>query len=100
MSKYCSLYLPKFIKKLRSYQAGDCKEALIDAFVKFDQTLTKPEVVEVLKQLAQDGSDSDGVESDEDERAALAREAEMPLEDLIRSYQGHKVKRKLTEYIK
>lgn len=56
VSKYCSLNLPGFIKKLSSYQAGDCKEALIDAFVKFDQTLTRPDVVEALKQLAQVGS--------------------------------------------
>ncbi|OQR69835.1 putative protein phosphatase 2C 4-like, partial [Tropilaelaps mercedesae] len=90
VSKYCSLHLPNFIKGLSSYQAGDCKEALIDAFVKFDQTLTKPEVVEVLRQLAQDVSDSDGtVETDEDERVVLAREAAMPLEDLIRSYKSH-----------
>lgn len=39
----------------------------------------------------QDVSDSDGMETDEDERTVLAREATMPLEDLIRCYTHHKV---------
>lgn len=87
MSKYCSLHLPSFIKTLSSYKAGDFKQALIDAFLKFDQTLTKPETIEALKQLAQfdsaDEGDEDEVREETDE---LQKEAHMPLEDLLEMY--------------
>lgn len=49
---YCARNLPNFIKQTEAYKNGDIRQALIDAFLGFDDTLTKPEVVNVLKDLA------------------------------------------------
>lgn len=87
MSKYCSLHLPAFVKTLSSYKAGDFKQALIDAFLKFDQTLTKLETIEVLKQLAQFESGDEGDEDEvREETDKLREEAKMPLEEILMIY--------------
>lgn len=52
MATYCARNLPEFIKQTEAYKKGNIRQALIDAFLGFDATLTKPEVVNVLKELA------------------------------------------------
>ncbi|XP_003739466.1 probable protein phosphatase 2C 60 [Galendromus occidentalis] len=87
VSKYCSLHLPIFVKTLSSYKAGDFKQALIDAFLKFDQTLTEPGTIEILKQLAQyDSADEGDAEEVIEETDKLHEEARMPLEEILNIY--------------
>lgn len=52
MATYCARNLPDFIKQTDAYKNGDVKQALIDAFLGFDATLEKPDVVSILKELA------------------------------------------------
>lgn len=87
MAKYCSLHLPAFVKTLDSYKAGDYKQALIDAFLKFDQTLTEPKTIEILKQLAQvESGDEDDEAEVQEETSKLREEASMPLEQILMMY--------------
>lgn len=52
VAEYASRHLPNFIKETEDYKKGDYEKALIDAFLGFDATLAKPEVVSILKQIA------------------------------------------------
>lgn len=44
--------MPEFIKNTEAYKSGNLEQALKDAFLGFDATLAKPEVVAVLKEIA------------------------------------------------
>lgn len=52
MALYCAEHLPNFIKNTDGYKSGDVRQGLIDAFLGFDALLAKPDIVEVLKELA------------------------------------------------
>lgn len=52
VATYCASNLPDFIKQTEAYKKGDIRQALIDAFLGFDATLEKPEVISILKELA------------------------------------------------
>ncbi|XP_031840943.1 putative protein phosphatase CG10417 [Nomia melanderi] len=93
VATYCASNLPDFIKQTEAYKRGDVKQALIDAFLGFDATLEKPEVVSILKELAgtstSDKKKDDLQESDEEENVNnLCMEATMPLEEVMAKYQS------------
>lgn len=52
VASYCSKKLPEFIKNTEAYKKGDMKQALIDAFLGFDATLATPEIIKILKEIA------------------------------------------------
>lgn len=70
VATYCARYLPDFIKQTEAYKNGDIRQALIDAFLGFDDTLTKPDVVNILKELA-GTSTSEKKENDLNESGAF-----------------------------
>ena len=49
---YSAQHLPEYLKNCETYKKGDYIQALKDAFLEFDATLIKPEVLTILKQLA------------------------------------------------
>ncbi|XP_069998453.1 protein phosphatase 1G [Penaeus vannamei] len=87
VSAYTALKLPDFIKETEAYKKGNFSQALTDAFLGFDATLTKAEVVNILKQIAgtkdeeEENSDSETEEVDN-----LYREATMPLDEVMAQY--------------
>lgn len=91
VATYCARNLPDFIKETEAYKKDDIRQALIDAFLGFDATLTKPEVVAILKELARTSTTDkkdDLIESDEEENISnLCMEATMPLEEVMAKYQ-------------
>ncbi|KAK2588023.1 hypothetical protein KPH14_004097 [Odynerus spinipes] len=93
VATYCARNLPDFIKQTEAYKRGDIRQALIDAFLGFDATLAKPEVVSILKELARtstsDNKEDDQNDSDEEENVSnLRMEAAMPLDQVIAKYQS------------
>lgn len=48
---YTSQHLPEFIKNTEEFKKGNYKQALIDAFMEFDESLIKDEVMAILKNL-------------------------------------------------
>lgn len=48
---YTSQELPKFVKTTEKYKSGYYKEALIDAFLGFDDTIPSQEVLDKLKDI-------------------------------------------------
>ncbi|XP_077284941.1 putative protein phosphatase CG10417 isoform X2 [Arctopsyche grandis] len=90
VAKYCSQKLPQFIKYTEAYKKGDYAQALENAFLDIDDTLTHPYVIQTLKTLSDEGSEAvtdDG--SDEEENVHnLYEESRMPLEELIARYQN------------
>ncbi|XP_033224539.1 probable protein phosphatase CG10417 [Belonocnema kinseyi] len=93
VAAYCAKNLPDFIKSTEAYKKGDIKQALIDAFLGFDATLTKPDVISILKEIAgtkepekekENNDDSD----DEENISNLCMEATMPLEQVMAKYQA------------
>lgn len=93
VATYCASNLPEFIKQTEAYKKGEIRQALIDAFLGFDATLEKPEVVSILKKLAgtstADKKKDDINESDEEENVNnLCMEATMPLEEVMAKYQS------------
>ncbi|XP_018329464.1 probable protein phosphatase CG10417 isoform X2 [Agrilus planipennis] len=86
VASYTSLKLPQYIKETEAYKKGKFEEALIDAFLDFDATLTLPEVIDELKKI----SDERKVQRDDDEEeedvSSLYEEASMPIEKVIERY--------------
>lgn len=52
VATYCAKELPCFIKNTEAYKNGNIKQALIDAFLGFDAALTKPDIANILKEIA------------------------------------------------
>ncbi|XP_015173569.1 PREDICTED: probable protein phosphatase 2C 58 [Polistes dominula] len=93
VATYCARNLPNFIKETEAYKRGDIRQALIDAFLGFDATLAKPEVISILKELANPsppGCEEDEFnDTDEEENISdLHLEAAMPVDQVIASYQS------------
>ncbi|XP_076368076.1 protein phosphatase 1G [Tachypleus tridentatus] len=85
VAKYCSMHFPEYLRSVPEYSNGNIAHALEDAFLKFDATLTEPEVVSELKHIA---GVSDASDSEPDDTEALHEEAVMPLEDLLARYKS------------
>jgi hypothetical protein len=103
---YCSRYLPEFIKKLNSYQEGRLNDALIESFLKFDAVLLDANVKKILQKLANDENeepdqeqecvtslnpDEENCHNDElnaEETELLKKEAELPIAELLKRYNG------------
>ncbi|CAF1556010.1 unnamed protein product, partial [Adineta steineri] len=102
---YCSRYLPEFLKKLSSYQDGRLTEALIEGFLKFDSVLLDPNVKKMLQKIAYDENEDadqkphefvaslnpneENHHNDElnvEEAQLLKKEAEVPIEELLKRY--------------
>lgn len=85
---YCSQKLPAFLKEVAAYTKGEFEQALKDAFIGFDATLVKDDVIDELKKLipVSQGDDVDtDDEADEDEENIheLCNEGRMPLNELL-----------------
>jgi protein phosphatase 1G len=52
VATYTAQHLPQYLKNCEAYKRGDYTQALKDAFLEFDATLTTPDVLVVLKQIA------------------------------------------------
>ena len=97
---YCSQYLPDFLKKLKTYQDGRLDDALIESFLKFDSVLLDPNVKKILKRLASDEQEEpdedhtslnpneENHELNAEEAQLLKKEAEVPIEELLKRYNG------------
>ncbi|CAF5019977.1 unnamed protein product, partial [Rotaria sp. Silwood1] len=104
---YCSQYLPEFIKNLDSYRQGRLNDALIESFLKFDTLLLDINVKKILQKLANDehedteqshefvGSlnlNEENHHNDElniEEAQLLKKEAEVPIEEILKRYSGN-----------
>ncbi|RWS29327.1 putative protein phosphatase 2C 11-like isoform X1 [Leptotrombidium deliense] len=83
---YSAKNLPQVLKQLPAYKEDRIAEALEEAFLKFDSSLTSAEVIKELKALAGNLEDDDEDEDDENEAALLHEEANIPIEDIIARY--------------
>ncbi len=96
---YCSRYLPEFLKKLNSYQEGRLNDALIESFLKFDSVLLDSNVKKILQKLANDENEepdqahefisslnNSNEENHHEEAELLKKEAEVPIEELLKRY--------------
>ena len=86
MAVYCSLKLPEFLKTNENYKKGNYKEALEEAFIAFDSTLTDRSVVAELKKIAGNNEAEESEEENEDEVSELFEEANMSIEDIVAKY--------------
>ncbi|CAF0922784.1 unnamed protein product [Adineta ricciae] len=112
---YCSRHLPDFIKQLDSYREGRLQDALVEGFLKFDALLLDPKVKEILQVLADSKDKADDSDEDIDDQSAsatlptsinkennhqdelnaeeahlLRKEAELPIEELMKRYSADK----------
>lgn len=60
VAKYAAMHLGQHLKSLDNYKKGNFQEALAEAFLSFDELLTQPHVLEVLRAIAKNSNDSDG----------------------------------------
>nr|CAD7604519.1 unnamed protein product [Timema genevievae] len=65
VAQYCAQNFPEYIKQRETFQKGDYIQALKESFLGFDETLATPEVVTVLKRIA-DSKDGEKTATDED----------------------------------
>lgn len=87
VAKYCAQHLPGFIKSLNSYQKNKLSDCLEEAFLKFDQTLTQPEVINELKILSGNQEmDKEDTDDEINEAILLREEADIPIEALMARY--------------
>lgn len=52
VADYCAQNFPNFLKQSNNYKLGKFEEALKDALLEFDASLTKPDVVSKLKKIS------------------------------------------------
>lgn len=64
MAQYSSMHFPNYLKNTSQYAKGLINEALEEAFLGFDATLTEDIVIRQLKELA--GVNNDSEEADEE----------------------------------
>ncbi|XP_012256967.1 probable protein phosphatase CG10417 [Athalia rosae] len=94
VAAYCAQNLPQFIKDTEAYKSGNIEQALKDAFLRFDATLAKPEVVAILKEIVGNscGANQKGdIDDDSDEEENIRNlhiEADMPLDQVMAKYQS------------
>lgn len=90
VATYTAQHLPQYLKNCEAYKRGDYTQALKDAFLGFDATLTTPEVLALLKQIAnhKDGGQNSGSDEEEENVKNLYEEAEMPIEQVMAKYQN------------
>lgn len=111
---YCSRHLPDFIKQLDSYREGRFSDALTEGFLKFDSLLLEDGVKEILQVLA-DSKDKNGngeqidyepknkssstntnqhisksEELNVEEAHLLKKEAELPIDEVLKRYSNNK----------
>ena len=51
MAVYCAAKLGDVIKSTESYRKGDVSQALKDAFMKCDEMIMKPEIIQEMKEM-------------------------------------------------
>uniref|UniRef100_A0A8D8YI62 protein-serine/threonine phosphatase n=1 Tax=Cacopsylla melanoneura TaxID=428564 RepID=A0A8D8YI62_9HEMI len=100
---YTSKHLPRFIKNTEEFKKGNYKQALIDAFMEFDENLIKDEVMAILKDLKKENegddsypaTDEDALDDDDDGDNVnnLYEEATMPLSEVISRYRNPGIQR-------
>lgn len=54
VAQYTSENFPNFLRNNENYKRGNYREALIEAFLGFDDTIVTPEVRAVLKKMVKD----------------------------------------------
>ncbi|GAV08414.1 hypothetical protein RvY_18106 [Ramazzottius varieornatus] len=113
VAKYAAMHLGQHLKSLDNYKKGNFQEALTEAFLSFDELLTQPHVLEVLRAIAKNSNDSDAdsqtddgnevgeEDSDEEEEdgedlAELLDEADAPIEELLANSSADQVRRLLS----
>lgn len=108
IARYCSKYLPDFIKNLPQYKEGNYRQALIEGFIQFDSHLTDPKVKKILQKLVEEQDEEENpCEEDltnlnpkensivhhqddidhQEEAKLLAEEAHLPIEDVLQRFQ-------------
>lgn len=100
VAEYTAQKLPDFIKSTESFKNGDYEAALKEAFLKFDKSLTEPDVIAVLKEIADKNNDgaTDTEDEDDDNLGDLKQEAEMPLDEVIAKYTEKIVEQKVMKW--
>jgi len=88
VAQYTAQHLPEFLKQLSAYKEGRLAQALEDAFLDYDKTLTTEDVISELKEIAGvTPNELDKAEAAE-ETKHLVEEATMPLQQLMERYGG------------
>lgn len=59
VAQYAAQNFPQFLKECESYKKGDYIQALKDAFLGFDATLTAPKVAAILQKIAKGKEEGD-----------------------------------------
>ncbi|KAF0288333.1 putative protein phosphatase [Amphibalanus amphitrite] len=90
VATYAAQTLPAAIRDCPLYKAGKVRESLRRAFLEFDSSLTRPEIIDKLKVIAGREVESEDEEETDREVDELFQEAHMPLEELMARYQGDK----------
>ncbi|CAB4060920.1 PPM1G [Lepeophtheirus salmonis] len=83
VAAYTAMHLPKFIKDSPEFKKGLYSKALEESFIGFDETITKEEVIAVLKKLMHKDDEEEDEGDDPHEVDHLYQEASMPIEDVI-----------------
>lgn len=88
VAQYCAIHLPGYIKSIPAFKSGNMAQALEDAFLGFDATLIRSEVISELKQMAGiiDQPSDAGMILEENEVNHLCAEANMPIEEVLAKY--------------
>ncbi|XP_032226547.2 probable protein phosphatase 2C 3 isoform X2 [Nematostella vectensis] len=79
VAEYVSKHLPDVLRGDIGYKEGNTKQALIDTFLKVDESIVSEEGLKELKEIAGDNDDS----GDENEADLLTKDANIPLSELL-----------------
>jgi len=84
---YLSRHFPELLKNTDKYKAGEWKEALVEAYLKMDESIKTPEVLAEVVRLSKLGKKDEPEELAVEENVSeLVEEATMPIEQLVERY--------------
>lgn len=83
VAEYLATHLPQYLKDMETYKSGDVEKTFIDGFLQIDASLTTPEVMNILNEVAMGHDEEENIDT-------LYEEASMPVEKVLKKYiEGH-----------
>lgn len=92
VAQYTAKKFPQMLRETEMWSKNRIGQALEDAFLKFDESLIDPQVVEELKEIAGTSKKDDDYQNDEDgdedeeDKARLLEESHLPISDVLSRY--------------
>uniref|UniRef100_A0A915KEY4 protein-serine/threonine phosphatase n=1 Tax=Romanomermis culicivorax TaxID=13658 RepID=A0A915KEY4_ROMCU len=86
VSKFASDEFPQTLTSMDDWKNGQISQALENAFLKFDEKLLEPEIIEKMNEISGVSDAEEKEDEDDEDKTRLLEEASLPLEEVLSRY--------------